>query len=71
MLRPQLPTPCLGPSQGRTRPGKSQPPSGPGSWSQPMVFCQFGEASDKADPRGYFKGIREKQDNPSCLPAGS
>lgn len=54
-LRPWLPAPCLGPSQARTRPGKSQLPLGPGSWSQrPWVFCQLGEASDKADPGGCF-----------------
>lgn len=54
-LRPWLLTSCPGPSQARTRPGKSQLPLGPGSWSQrPWVFCQFGEASDKADPGGYF-----------------
>lgn len=65
-LRPWLPAPCPGPSQARTRPGNSQLPLGPGSWSQRLwVFCQFGEASDKADSGGYFQVIREEQNTPS------
>lgn len=40
MLRPQLPTPCLGPSQGQTRPGKSQPPGPQLLVTASWVFCQ-------------------------------
>lgn len=70
MLRPQLPASCPGPGQRRTRPRKSQLPLAPGSWSQcPWVFCQFGDASDKADPRSTSRESGKNGTPPPTLPA--